>query len=333
MCLLYSWSLEVGGVWLRTSVVMHKPLSFQDLYPLTHPVQLPPTTGINSFPSVTPFPGTQIALPELAHNLVSTGYNQTIVVQNAVSNSTQGVPGNTSHHSFPVTVIPDVTANPSFENPGQSIQTSVPVVHLAGTGESDTTIQNVVACPDLQLSLQSSQPSTSVEHSTQPRVIRPRRPIKKPLRLQDTILLEEPSLHIVEEGAARTYVADSNARFPSPGHVFNSHSGDDHNSVAIPEAVPSTSSGRRRGGRQHMKEMTDEQKYRRTRQLNNEASKRCREKRKTKLSGLEREELSLLEKNEKLKEDLALLTARRDKLKKMVDMVFAKSVQAKYGNR
>lgn len=246
-----------------------------------------------------------------------------------VSNSVNRVPGNTSQHSFPVTVIQDVTANPSFENSLQPIQTCVPVVHLVGTGESNTVIQNVVACPDLQ----SSQPGTSAEHSPHSRVRRPRRPIKKPLRLQDSILFEEPSLQVVEGVAARAHVADSNARLPSSGHVLNSHSSNDHNPVAMPEAVPSTSSGRRRGGRQHTSEMTDEEKYRRTRHLNNEASKRCREKRKTKLNGLEQEEKSLLEKNEQLKEEVARLIARRDKMKQLVDMVFAKSVQAKYGNR
>lgn len=305
------------------------------MHPSTHPVQLQPTASINSPRSVTPFAGTQIALPtttpDSAHNFVSTGYNQTIVVQNVMSNTTHGVPGNTSQYSFPVTVIQDVTATSNFENPAQSIQTSVPVFHLAGTEESNTAIQNVVTCPDFQLSLQSSQPSTSVEHLPQSRVGRPRRPIKKPLRLQDAILLEESSIQIIEEGPVRAHIADSNARLASPGHASNTHSGEDNNPVAMPEAVPSTSSGRRRGGRQST--MTGEQKYLRTRQLNNEASKRCREKRKINLSLLEQEELCLLQKNEKLKEKVALLTQRRNKMKKLVDMVFAKSVQAKYGDR
>ncbi|KAK3881113.1 hypothetical protein Pcinc_014402 [Petrolisthes cinctipes] len=306
----------------------------QNMTPSTHPAQLeertrqlPPTGGITNLQCVMPSSATQITLPATAlvpaNDTVSTGFNHPIVVQSMVRNQSSGFPVNTSQISVPITQIQNVA---NFENPQRPTQPSV--VYLEGTSEPETVIQNVIANSNLELSAQSSQPSTSVKHPPRTglnpvKVKRLRRSIKKPLRLQDSIL-DEASLETDGERVAGIHMVDSNPLHHSPGHELNT------NQV---EPVASTSSGRRRGARQSSIGLTDQEKYRRTRLLNNIASKRCREKRKTKLSSLEEEETDLRKRNTDLKQQVALLSVKRDKMKALVGMVFAKSVQAKYGNR
>ncbi|KAK4313868.1 hypothetical protein Pmani_014802 [Petrolisthes manimaculis] len=322
----------------------------QNMTPSTHPAQLeestsqlPPSGDITNLQCVMPSSATQINLPATAlvpvNDIVSTDFNHPIVVQSMVRNESSGFPVNTSQISVPITLIQNVA---NFENPQRPTQPSV--VYLEGTSEPDTVIQNVKANSNLELSAQSSQPRTSVQHPprtslNQVKVKRLRRSIKKPLRLQDSIL-DEASLETVER-VAGIHMVDSNPLHHSPGHELNTLSDEKPNSFASNthlntnqlEPVASTSSGRRRGGRQSSIGLTDQEKYRRTRLLNNIASKRCREKRKTKLGSLEEEENDLRKRNTDLKQRVALLSAKRDKMKALVDMVFAKSVQAKYGNR
>ncbi|XP_047478139.1 uncharacterized protein LOC125031443 isoform X2 [Penaeus chinensis] len=90
------------------------------------------------------------------------------------------------------------------------------------------------------------------------------------------------------------------------------------------EPVASTSSytvsGRR--ARQSLQNLSEKEKYHRIRHLNNEASKRCRQKRKLRIKDIEVEENELLERNEKLKEELALVERQRDKMKKLINLMF-----------
>jgi len=155
---------------------------------------------------------------------------------------------------------------------------------------------------------------------------RQRRAIRKPYRLRDddVILLDDDvSIHPITD--------------PVPSYDTPSVPSTSNSSVNLKssykEEIPSTSSGRQQGCRQPARGLTDEEKYRRTRKLNNLASKRCRDKRKGKLSELEVEEQQLREVNEDLKQKVAVLTARKEKMKALMEKVFTKSVQARYGNR
>ncbi|XP_037798583.1 uncharacterized protein LOC119593698 isoform X1 [Penaeus monodon] len=92
----------------------------------------------------------------------------------------------------------------------------------------------------------------------------------------------------------------------------------------LEEPVASTSSytvtGRR--SRQSLQNLSEKEKYHRIRHLNNEASKRCRQKRKLKMKDIEAEESELLERNEELKRQLALVEKQRDRMKKLINLMF-----------
>ncbi|XP_063604965.1 uncharacterized protein LOC134780267 isoform X2 [Penaeus indicus] len=89
-----------------------------------------------------------------------------------------------------------------------------------------------------------------------------------------------------------------------------------------PVASTSTYTATGRRARQSLQNLTEKEKYHRIRHLNNEASKRCRQKRKLRIKDIEAEEKELLERNEMLKEELALVERQRDKMKKLINLMF-----------
>ncbi|XP_042867365.1 uncharacterized protein LOC122250107 isoform X1 [Penaeus japonicus] len=95
--------------------------------------------------------------------------------------------------------------------------------------------------------------------------------------------------------------------------------------IDIPEEPVASTSSYTTGGkrnRQSLQALSEKEKYHRIRILNNEASKRCRQKRKLKLKDYEKEEKQLLEKNAELKEKLADVERQRDRMKKLINMMF-----------
>ncbi|XP_045101668.1 uncharacterized protein LOC123498544 isoform X2 [Portunus trituberculatus] len=82
--------------------------------------------------------------------------------------------------------------------------------------------------------------------------------------------------------------------------------------------VGSTSSSTQSSDQDDVRELTGEEKYKRNREQNNAASKRCREKRKEKLENMKLELIELEKKNEGLKDKVKRLTSLRDDFKKFV---------------
>lgn len=79
-------------------------------------------------------------------------------------------------------------------------------------------------------------------------------------------------------------------------------------------------------GRNCVEELSYEEKYIRSRQQNNLASKRCREKRKAKYQEMGEELKTLEERNNVLKDKVAKLTSLRDQFKKFVNEAFIRTM-------
>lgn len=131
---------------------------------------------------------------------------------------------------------------------------------------------------------------------------RPRRTSRKPLRFEETVddAAIVASLGIMEVDPPEEPLASTSANTTTSN--------------------TSTHSGRK--SRHEMENLTEKQKYHRIRSLNNEASKRCRQKRKIKIKDLDVEEKELMKRNEELKEQHAEIERQRDRMKKMLNMLF-----------
>lgn len=110
---------------------------------------------------------------------------------------------------------------------------------------------------------------------------------------------------------------------------FEDHDDDDEASVNMdldfseePTASTSSYTATGRRSRQSLQNLSEKEKYHRIRHLNNEASKRCRQKRKLKMKDIEAEETELLQRNRELKEQLAHVEKQRDRMKKLINLMF-----------
>ncbi|XP_071551410.1 uncharacterized protein [Panulirus ornatus] len=133
------------------------------------------------------------------------------------------------------------------------------------------------------------------------RVTRQRRSARKPVRFRDSDAFDES-----------VTTTDLNITVEYPG-----------------EQTGSGDTTTRKEDKLLQRELTDREKYHRIRVLNNEASKRCREKRKKTMKEMEEEMFTLEERNQKLKEKEAALRRLRDKLQAFVSEFFSKQFASK----
>lgn len=166
--------------------------------------------------------------------------------------------------------------------------------------------------PSISLAPSPAAPSRrAVLASVSPSRPQPPQPVSTPL--QNPI----PS---VSSGSRPKRTSKKPLRFEDHGDI-TSMSMD----IDIPEEPVASTSSYTTGGkrnRQSLQALSEKEKYHRIRILNNEASKRCRQKRKLKLKDYEKEEKQLLEKNAELKEKLADVERQRDRMKKLINMMF-----------
>lgn len=132
------------------------------------------------------------------------------------------------------------------------------------------------------------------------RVKRQRRSSRKPVRFRDTVTLDDPvtarDLSIL---------------------------------VEYPEELTSGYTTTCKKDRLFQRQLTDREKYHRIRVLNNEASKRCREKRKKTMKETEEEMFMLEQRNRDLKEKEAALRKLRDKVQTFVNEFFRERFTSK----
>lgn len=133
---------------------------------------------------------------------------------------------------------------------------------------------------------------------------RPRRTSRKPLRFEETVDHEA--------------IASYGMEVDPPEEPLASTSG------------YTTTSGSGRRSRHSTENLTEKEKYHRIRSLNNEASKRCRQKRKVKVKDLAGEEKELMKRNAVLQEQQAAIERQRDKMKKLLNMLFMQAAKAKH---
>lgn len=97
----------------------------------------------------------------------------------------------------------------------------------------------------------------------------------------------------------------------------------------LKDLMASTSSTTHRTDQDDPRKLSGEEKYKRNREQNNKASKKCRERRKEKFKNMENDLVELEMKNKALKDKLERLTLLRDDFKKFVSKVLFESMTKK----
>ncbi|XP_042223996.1 uncharacterized protein LOC121867919 [Homarus americanus] len=162
------------------------------------------------------------------------------------------------------------------------------------------------------------------------RVTRQRRSSKRPARFRDTVPLDDClttdllGLDLTQESLEP--LASTSGYTTSPRKRKKSE--------ALEEPLASTSgyTTSPKRTRQSNTCLSEEEKYRRIRVLNNEASKKCRQKRKESMKDMEGTVVLLEEKNKKLKAKEAALTRLRDRFQSLVHETFTKRLKSNLQN-
>lgn len=156
----------------------------------------------------------------------------------------------------------------------------------------ETGLETLPTATSHQAFTSSHAPSLKRDHVGPVRVRKERRVSRRPARYRDNVHLDEDMDTLTTTEA----------------------------SVSV-DSLASTSATTTPSGRNCIEELSYEEKYFRSRQQNNLASKRCREKRKAKYQEMGKELKILEERNKVLKDKVAKLTALRDQFKKFVNEV------------
>lgn len=154
----------------------------------------------------------------------------------------------------------------------------------------EESVSDILPTVMTQQSVTAPEPAKPKRDSVGPmRVRRERRASKKPVRFRNDHLDEDSSTLTTTELSEK-----------------------------LEETLASTSDTTRTSRRNRSEELSNEEKYLKSRHQNNLASKRCREKRKAKYAQMAEELKTLEERNQVLRDKVARLTALRNDFKKFV---------------
>ncbi|XP_064084735.1 uncharacterized protein LOC135200227 [Macrobrachium nipponense] len=206
--------------------------------------------------------------------------------------------------STPVTIHPAVSATFNNEN---DFKTTF-IVNASSTG----------AVPKTPVKKRQHQEDTTPVINP---VKRQRRASRKPLRFRELYTDED----FTDSGSSESFADQESRLWTDPSDI-------DIKNVNVDVASSSNVSARRRS-RGSVEELTEEQKYHRIRQLNNEASKRCRLKRKLTVKQMEAQMEELVKRNLVLREKHEALKQLKDKFQGFVSDYFKTRLMEKSTNK